>query len=307
MWKEKYVDWTNQRVLFVAVASRSKVIVTTRNQGVASIMGTIPAYELKKLVNDNYLLYLVNIPRGPGRLSIGGNASWNGNMCLNALLFCRWRKHWVWVTSVKVNDKGLKNNKSLEIIEILDCLNVKVLPDDLHITDHLHQSKCPNLVYLAGLPRQKLTKPLIVRCNKLKARPNWMHNLASLKKLTKHTRSSKRKICPITSGTRDWSGYGFSFRTNLVDLVLIMRRFISHCWTGDPIDSLLLDNSSLLEGGFSGCGVISAGRYMRNGAFSHYKGSVDYEMIFEHLASISDWKACQQVWWSQEARRLHKR
>lgn len=85
----------------------------------------------------------------------------------------------------------------------MDCPNVKVLPDDLHIADHLHQSKCPNLVNLAGLPRQKLTTPLIVRCNKLKARPNWMHNLASLQKLTIHTRSSKRRICPTASGTRE--------------------------------------------------------------------------------------------------------
>lgn len=64
MWKEKYVDWTNMRDLFAAVASRSKVIVTTRNQGVASIMGTMPAYELKKLVNDNCLLIFSQHPSG---------------------------------------------------------------------------------------------------------------------------------------------------------------------------------------------------------------------------------------------------
>ncbi|KDO37597.1 hypothetical protein CISIN_1g039127mg [Citrus sinensis] len=63
-WKEKYVDWTNMRDLFAAVASRSKVIVTTRNQGVASIMGTMPAYELKKLVNDNCLLIFSQHPSG---------------------------------------------------------------------------------------------------------------------------------------------------------------------------------------------------------------------------------------------------
>lgn len=107
------------------------------------------------------------------------------------------------IGNLKSIAQGLKNNKSIVIIEILDCPNVKVLPDDLHIADHLHQSKCPNLVNLAGLPRQKLITPLIVRCNKLKARPNWMHNLASLQKLTIHTRSSKRRICPTASGTRE--------------------------------------------------------------------------------------------------------
>lgn len=64
MWKDKYVDWTNQRVLFVAVASRRKVIVTTRNQGVTSIMGTMPAYELKKLVNDSCRLIFSQHPSG---------------------------------------------------------------------------------------------------------------------------------------------------------------------------------------------------------------------------------------------------
>ncbi|KAL9451742.1 hypothetical protein AB3S75_013332 [Citrus x aurantiifolia] len=55
VWNENYNGWDRLRPPFEAGAPGSKIIVTTRNQGVAAIMGTAPAYQLKKLSNDDCL------------------------------------------------------------------------------------------------------------------------------------------------------------------------------------------------------------------------------------------------------------
>ncbi|KAL9451753.1 hypothetical protein AB3S75_013341 [Citrus x aurantiifolia] len=55
VWNENYNDWDRLRPPFEAGAPGSKIIVTARNQGVAAIMGTAPAYQLKKLSNDDCL------------------------------------------------------------------------------------------------------------------------------------------------------------------------------------------------------------------------------------------------------------
>ncbi|KAL9451741.1 hypothetical protein AB3S75_013331 [Citrus x aurantiifolia] len=55
VWNENYNDWDRLRRPFEAGAPGSKIIVTARNQGVAAIMGTAPAYQLKKLSNDDCL------------------------------------------------------------------------------------------------------------------------------------------------------------------------------------------------------------------------------------------------------------
>ncbi|XWS57016.1 hypothetical protein CRYUN_Cryun09bG0135400 [Craigia yunnanensis] len=55
IWNESYNDWTILRSPFEVGAPRSKIIVTTRNQNVSSIMRTVPDYSLKKLSNDDCL------------------------------------------------------------------------------------------------------------------------------------------------------------------------------------------------------------------------------------------------------------
>uniref|UniRef100_A0A2N9GMR7 Disease resistance RPP13-like protein 1 n=1 Tax=Fagus sylvatica TaxID=28930 RepID=A0A2N9GMR7_FAGSY len=52
VWNEDYDDWTKLRCPFEFGDLGSKIIVTTRNDGVSSIMGTTPAYELKGLSQD---------------------------------------------------------------------------------------------------------------------------------------------------------------------------------------------------------------------------------------------------------------
>ncbi|XWS77383.1 hypothetical protein CRYUN_Cryun01aG0256700 [Craigia yunnanensis] len=49
VWNENYNDWMVLRCPFEVGFAESKIIVTTRNQRVASIMGTVPAYHLKEM------------------------------------------------------------------------------------------------------------------------------------------------------------------------------------------------------------------------------------------------------------------
>ncbi|XP_022746273.1 putative disease resistance RPP13-like protein 1 isoform X2 [Durio zibethinus] len=53
VWNEKYVDWEELRSPFTSGAQNSKIIVTTRNESVASIVRTVPTYHLDVLSDDD--------------------------------------------------------------------------------------------------------------------------------------------------------------------------------------------------------------------------------------------------------------
>ncbi|PPR89256.1 hypothetical protein GOBAR_AA31426 [Gossypium barbadense] len=55
VWNENYNDWMALRSPFEAGSPESKIIVTTRNQPVASTMGTVSAYQLKEMSYDHCL------------------------------------------------------------------------------------------------------------------------------------------------------------------------------------------------------------------------------------------------------------
>ncbi|KAJ4723710.1 Disease resistance protein [Melia azedarach] len=55
IWNENYNDWSVLSCPFEAGAPGSKIVVTTRNQDVATMMGTVPSYQLKVLSNDDCL------------------------------------------------------------------------------------------------------------------------------------------------------------------------------------------------------------------------------------------------------------
>jgi hypothetical protein len=61
LWNENYHNWSILRAPFEAGAPRSTIIITTRNEGVSSKTGTIPApYSLKELSNDVCLSILAH-------------------------------------------------------------------------------------------------------------------------------------------------------------------------------------------------------------------------------------------------------
>ncbi|XVE68910.1 hypothetical protein DITRI_Ditri09bG0107500 [Diplodiscus trichospermus] len=52
VWNENYDDWVGLKSLFCFGAKNSKILVTTRNENVASIMSTVPSYHLRTLSDD---------------------------------------------------------------------------------------------------------------------------------------------------------------------------------------------------------------------------------------------------------------
>ncbi|XP_031249204.1 putative disease resistance protein RGA1 [Pistacia vera] len=59
VWNEDYGKWVELKNLLIECVSESKIIVTTRSDRVASIMGTIPTYKLEGLSLDDCLLVFV--------------------------------------------------------------------------------------------------------------------------------------------------------------------------------------------------------------------------------------------------------
>ncbi|XVE74188.1 hypothetical protein DITRI_Ditri11bG0178800 [Diplodiscus trichospermus] len=55
VWNENYNDWMVLCSPFEVGSAESKIIVTTRNQRVASVMGTVSAYHLKEMSHDHCL------------------------------------------------------------------------------------------------------------------------------------------------------------------------------------------------------------------------------------------------------------
>ncbi|XP_022730893.1 putative disease resistance RPP13-like protein 1 isoform X2 [Durio zibethinus] len=60
VWNENYVHWEALKRPLTHGAQGSKIIVTTRNESVASIMGTVPSYHLKQLTDEQCWLLFSN-------------------------------------------------------------------------------------------------------------------------------------------------------------------------------------------------------------------------------------------------------
>ncbi|XP_059440809.1 putative disease resistance RPP13-like protein 1 [Corylus avellana] len=73
LWNEKYHDWTILRAPFLAGASGSTIVITTRNERVSSTTGTIPAYYLQGLSNDACLAVFTQNALGASNFSAHTN------------------------------------------------------------------------------------------------------------------------------------------------------------------------------------------------------------------------------------------
>ncbi|XWS07990.1 hypothetical protein CRYUN_Cryun41cG0038500 [Craigia yunnanensis] len=80
VWNQKYVDWEELKSPFHFGAKNSKIIITTRNESVASIVRTVPTYHLNILSDDdNWKLFAKHAfvdgsPSMPPRLKVIGEA-----------------------------------------------------------------------------------------------------------------------------------------------------------------------------------------------------------------------------------------
>ncbi|XP_070674036.1 putative disease resistance RPP13-like protein 1 [Malus domestica] len=67
VWNENYIHWDLLRCPFESGGHGSKIIVTTRNGGVASVMGTLPIYCLMPLSEDDcWLLFVKHVFKNGG-------------------------------------------------------------------------------------------------------------------------------------------------------------------------------------------------------------------------------------------------
>ncbi|KAK3218012.1 hypothetical protein Dsin_011982 [Dipteronia sinensis] len=73
IWNENYEKWTLLCRPFEVGSPGSKIVVTTRNQGVSSMMGTLPAYPLKELSYEDCLCVFTQHSLGKGDFSAHQN------------------------------------------------------------------------------------------------------------------------------------------------------------------------------------------------------------------------------------------
>ncbi|CAK9143124.1 unnamed protein product [Ilex paraguariensis] len=73
VWNENYEKWDLLRAPFQVGLPGSKIVVTTRNEGVASTMGSVPAYHLKELADADCLSLLAQHALGSRNLDAHPN------------------------------------------------------------------------------------------------------------------------------------------------------------------------------------------------------------------------------------------
>jgi Leucine-rich repeat (LRR) protein len=73
LWNENYHDWTILRAPFLAGAPGSRILITTRNQGVSSTTGTLPALHLDVLSNEACLSVFTQHALGASNFSAHPN------------------------------------------------------------------------------------------------------------------------------------------------------------------------------------------------------------------------------------------
>ncbi|KAK0607946.1 hypothetical protein LWI29_023108 [Acer saccharum] len=72
LWNENYDEWTSLCCPLDAGSPGSKIIVTTRNRSVSSIVGTLPTYPLKVLSDDACLCLFTQHSLGARAKTLGG-------------------------------------------------------------------------------------------------------------------------------------------------------------------------------------------------------------------------------------------
>ncbi|XP_023890288.2 putative disease resistance RPP13-like protein 1 [Quercus suber] len=141
VWNDNYNDWTKLRCPFEFGAPGSKILITTQNDRVSSIMGTTQAYKLKELSNDACLTVFTQNALGTTSFSAHPELEEIGRKVLERckglplaakalgglLRTIPDRNEWKYVLNSKIWDMSAENNDVLPTLR-LSCL---YLPSNL--------------------------------------------------------------------------------------------------------------------------------------------------------------------------------
>ncbi|OMP08805.1 Disease resistance protein [Corchorus olitorius] len=198
VWNENYNDWMFLRSPFEVGSPESRIILTTRNQPVASVMGTVPAYHLKEMSHDHCLSLFTehalrsrNFDEYPNLKMI---EQCNGQFLtkFKNLTSLTWLK----IENIS-NLSCLPENFTclvlLEVLEIEDCGGLTSLwlkgsrLENLSCLKRLAIMKCPQLLCLMDEENElpsNLEYVEIEDCSNLAKLPNGLQKLRSLKDLS---------------------------------------------------------------------------------------------------------------------------
>ena len=132
VWNDNYNDWTKLRCPFDFGAPGSKILITTQNDRVSSIMGTTQAYKLKELSNDACLTVFTQNALGTTSFSAHPELEETGRKVLER---CKGlplaakalggllhtipdRDEWKYVLNSKIWDMSAENNDVLPTLRL---------------------------------------------------------------------------------------------------------------------------------------------------------------------------------------------
>ena len=132
VWNDNYNDWTKLRCPFDFGAPGSKILITTQNDRVSSIMGTTQAYKLKELSNDACLTVFTQNALGTTSFSAHPELEETGRKVLERckglplaakalgglLRTIPDRDEWKYVLNSKIWDMSAENNDVLPTLRL---------------------------------------------------------------------------------------------------------------------------------------------------------------------------------------------
>ena len=132
VWNDNYNDWTKLRCPFDFGAPGSKILITTQNDRVSSIMGTTQAYKLKELSNDACLTVFTQNALGTTSFSAHPELEETGRKVLERckglplaakalgglLRTINDRDEWKYVLNSKIWDMSAENNDVLPTLRL---------------------------------------------------------------------------------------------------------------------------------------------------------------------------------------------
>ncbi|XP_019261990.1 PREDICTED: putative disease resistance protein RGA3 [Nicotiana attenuata] len=214
------MKWDDLKKLLMVGACGSKILVTTRNAAIASIMGTVPAYNLKGLLSEDCLTLFLRMAFEQGQEVLYPNLvriasdimqKCEGPMSTMFVENCIARFAQLRVLDLKELPDSINKLLSLQTLRLSHCALLEGLPKDignlislrhLHITTKqtcfpdkaigclsslrsLYIHSCTNLVSLSeGLQYFTSFRTLaIIGCPRLTFFPSIMKHLTALENL----------------------------------------------------------------------------------------------------------------------------